>query len=241
MKISLETHKDMRRSLKRSAAHVVATQGLENTTTKLIAAESGLAEAYIYRYYDGKKDLLEQTFLEIDQQIIQVFQRNAEKLFQITHCMQDSCYLLWKAYWNYLVQDADQTVFHSRFYYSAYYTKQIEEARKRNLTAFQEIILTFDEQYGLTITHEDTWLRIIHMMESTLSYAMRVIRCEYESSEEHVKRIFDTVFPPVMTLICPTPIWNQCLRVQGKDDCLNLHEQDIQNGIIQHCPVLDAR
>ena len=71
------------------------------------------------------------------------------------------------------------------------------------------------------------------MMESTLSYAMRVIRCEYESSEEHVKRIFDTVFPPVMTLICPTPIWNQCLRVQGKDDCLNLHEQDIQNGIIQ--------
>ena len=41
-----------------SAVRVVARDGLEKTTTKAIASEAKLNEAYIYKCFSGKDDLL---------------------------------------------------------------------------------------------------------------------------------------------------------------------------------------
>ena len=49
---------EMRQVFIDSAVRVVARDGLEKTTTKAIASEAKLNEAYIYKCFSGKDDLL---------------------------------------------------------------------------------------------------------------------------------------------------------------------------------------
>ena len=53
---------NMHRALMNSAIHVVSEQGIHKATTKALAQNSGVNEAYIYRLFSGKEDLLKQTF-----------------------------------------------------------------------------------------------------------------------------------------------------------------------------------
>lgn len=53
---------EMRQVFIDSAVRVVARDGLEKATTKAIAAEAGLNEAYIYKCFAGKDELLSEAF-----------------------------------------------------------------------------------------------------------------------------------------------------------------------------------
>lgn len=53
---------EVREALLNSTVRIVAQYGLERTTTKLIAADTQINEAYIYRCYDSKDSLLQATF-----------------------------------------------------------------------------------------------------------------------------------------------------------------------------------
>ena len=55
--MSLEIQ-EMRQSFIDSAIRIVARDGMEKTTTKAIAAEAKLNEAYIYKCFSGKDELL---------------------------------------------------------------------------------------------------------------------------------------------------------------------------------------
>lgn len=52
---------EVREALLNSTVRIVAQYGLERTTTKLIAADAQINEAYIYRCYDSKDSLLQAT------------------------------------------------------------------------------------------------------------------------------------------------------------------------------------
>lgn len=56
----------MKQIFMESAVHVVARDGLEKTTTKAIAAQAGLNEAYIYKCFCGKDQLLSAAFHQED-------------------------------------------------------------------------------------------------------------------------------------------------------------------------------
>lgn len=45
-----------------SAIRVVAREGLDKATTKAIAADAGLNEAYIYRCFESKEAMLRDAF-----------------------------------------------------------------------------------------------------------------------------------------------------------------------------------
>lgn len=49
---------EVREALLNSTVRIVSQYGLERTTTKLIAADAQINEAYIYRCYDSKDSLL---------------------------------------------------------------------------------------------------------------------------------------------------------------------------------------
>ena len=52
----------MKQAFMESAVRIVAREGLAKTTTKAIAAEAGLNEAYIYKCFNGKDELLSEAF-----------------------------------------------------------------------------------------------------------------------------------------------------------------------------------
>ena len=58
---------NMRQAFMESTVRVVARDGVEKATTKSIAAEAKLNEAYIYKCFSGKDELLGETFLMEDE------------------------------------------------------------------------------------------------------------------------------------------------------------------------------
>lgn len=55
------TQADRKLALLGSTIRVIARDGLDKTTTKAIATEANLNEAYIYQLFDGKEDLLKKS------------------------------------------------------------------------------------------------------------------------------------------------------------------------------------
>lgn len=66
---------------------VVARDGLDKTTTKAIATEAGLSEAYIYRCFESKEALLCAAFHMEDVAFAYFLKQNLVGIF----CLQHSC------------------------------------------------------------------------------------------------------------------------------------------------------
>ena len=60
-------HYDVSSTLINSTISVIANEGLDRTTTKAIVHGTSINEAYIYRYFSDKEDLLAKTFAELDE------------------------------------------------------------------------------------------------------------------------------------------------------------------------------
>ena len=61
---------DMREKLIARTITVIATEGLDKTTTKAITTGTGINEAYIYRHFSDKKDLLSKAFDKLDEELV---------------------------------------------------------------------------------------------------------------------------------------------------------------------------
>jgi AcrR family transcriptional regulator len=66
---------EMRQVFIDSAVRVVARDGMEKTTTKAIASEAKLNEAYIYKCFSGKDDLLSAALHMEDVNIANLLQK----------------------------------------------------------------------------------------------------------------------------------------------------------------------
>jgi len=56
---------ELRRRLIDGTIHVIAQDGLDKATTKQIRIETSINQAYIYRCFEDKEDMLKKTFEEL--------------------------------------------------------------------------------------------------------------------------------------------------------------------------------
>ncbi len=65
-----DVNETRRRELISAAIKVIAENGLENTATNMICAESGINVAYIYRFFESKEDLIAKSFEYVDDEFL---------------------------------------------------------------------------------------------------------------------------------------------------------------------------
>ena len=61
---------ELRRRLIDGTIHVIAQDGLDKATTKQIGIETSINQAYIYRCFENKEDMLKKTFEELDDELV---------------------------------------------------------------------------------------------------------------------------------------------------------------------------
>ena len=87
---------EMRQVFIESAVRVVARDGMEKTTTKAIAAEAKLNEAYIYKCFSGKDDLLSAAFHMEDVNFVDLLQKTLPVMHTPGLSWEERLYILWK-------------------------------------------------------------------------------------------------------------------------------------------------
>ncbi len=120
----MERNKEsMRELFINSAIHVVYRDGLENATTALIAKGVELNEAYIYRCFKNKDDLLAQTFAFIDARFLKFVLDNFAVMQYDGEEYQAKCRALFNKCWDYIMGYPEHVIFYVRYYYSSLFQK----------------------------------------------------------------------------------------------------------------------
>lgn len=184
----MESISDMRRVFMESAVHVAARDGLEKTTTKAIAKEAGRNEAYIYKCYSGKDELLKDAFLQEDINFVELLDTALDIMHLPGFTWKERAFLLFRRSWDFILEYADDFIFYIRYYYSAAcrdYAYADHEACYRPV--IDRVRDAFRENVNVKL--------LIHQVFITmLVFGTKVIYGELEHSEDTARMVFEQIY-----------------------------------------------
>ena len=179
---------EMRQVFIDSAVRVVARDGMEKTTTKAIASEAKLNEAYIYKCFSGKDYLLSAALHMEDVNFANLLQKTLPIMHMPGLSWKERAYILWKKSWELVLSKPADCIFYIRYYYSA---SCRAHAYETHLACFQPLIEKASKSFKPG-TYMDMF---IHQVFSTmLFFASRVMNGELENSEETTQWAFEQIY-----------------------------------------------
>ena len=179
---------EMRQVFIDSAVRVVARDGMEKTTTKAIASEAKLNEAYIYKCFSGKDDLLSAALHMEDVNFANLLQETLPVMHMPGLSWKERAYILWKRSWDFILNEPADCIFYIRYYYSA---SCRAHAYETHLACFRPLI----EKASKSFKPGTNMDMLIHQIFSTmLFFASRVLGGELENSEETTAWAFEQIY-----------------------------------------------
>nr|WP_326208424.1 TetR/AcrR family transcriptional regulator [uncultured Oscillibacter sp.] len=185
---------DTRTRIIYAAMKAVRQYGLEGVRIQNVSELAGISPGAIYRYFDGKDQLLAECFTYVDKQAAEIFEHlKLTPLAMVTDPM-GAVKGLWLPYFRFWVARPDETIFYHRFRDSAFFPKY---DKSRDVTYFK----TFIGMVGLfkkvfprldQINQDLLWL---HVLTSTVMYAKYVV----EGILPNDQKTEDTVFQLLST------------------------------------------
>ena len=168
------TKQELKAMLHRSAFHLVAESGVESLTVRKVSAGCGLSDPYIYQCYSDLKELLTDAFLITDREVAELMRDTVKTLsFEGEKDLRQNCWVLWSAYWDYLMRDPEKTVFYWRFYQSGYYNREILEQRRKNFRVFTSFVGSAGKKLGADDSKSLDAI-ISCVIDSTVSVAVKM-------------------------------------------------------------------
>ena len=200
---------EMRQSFIDSAIRIVARVGMEKTTTKAIAAEAKLNEAYIYKCFSGKDELLSAALHMEDENFANLLQKTLPVMHMQGFSWKERAYILWKKSWDFILKEPADCIFYIRYYYSA--SCRIH-AYETHLACFKPLIEKASKSFK-PATNMDM---LIHQIFSTmLFFASRVLGGELENSEETTAWAFEQIY----SFVVPN-VKDEVLEEEGRKGAL---------------------
>lgn len=182
------TQNRIRNALMDGAIKVVARDGLEKITTRSIASECDLHDAYIYRYFIDKDDLLMRTFIREDKAMTARIKENLEKSDLKGKSIEEVLRAIVMPIWEFLMENEDVCKFYVRYYYSIHFEKDaIEEFREDNRT----LRGTFEDLFP---QGADLELMFHYHMDTLLNIAMKVTTDEIKKTPDIGERVFKLLY-----------------------------------------------
>jgi len=173
-----------------SAAYKAVRQyGLDGVRIQNISQIAGISPGALYRYFNGKDDLLEEAFVCIDKQVADIYARMD---FDFRAMLDDpigAVKQLWVPYFRFWITHPDETVFYFRFRDSEAF-RRFDETR--DVTFFKKFILivyAFHSSFPQIeqMNQELLWL---HILTSTVMYAKNVVEGVLPCDENTEDTIF---------------------------------------------------
>lgn len=182
---------EIRRAMIDGTIHVVARDGLDKATTKLLAAEAGVNEAYIYRFFDGKEDMLVKTFTTLDLELSGKILECMPAMANSNISIENRCWMLFSCVWNFLLCNSEKCLCFIRYYYSPYFIKySSKEHKEMYQTVVEKIQPAFKEG-------ADVWMLLNYILDVMLAYSIRVFNGELANDAKTAEYVYNLVYSGV--------------------------------------------
>lgn len=203
------TREELKQRLQRSVYRVVAEEGIEGVTVRKVSKGCGLSDPYIYQCYKDLFDLMETSFFEVDNKVagmIQELIQNQGAELRHPQDLERMCWTLWSAYWEFLMNDPEQTIFYWRFYQSAHYTKEILKVRQQGYEVFVNYVEEVGKMFGVSDLM-DTEVIVSNIIDSTVSVAVKMHLGYMDRTALKAQTIYKSVFALLFHLL-HIDVWN---------------------------------
>ena len=189
------TQTRIRTALMDSSIKVEAREGLDKFTTRSIASECDLHDAYIYRYFIDKDDLLKKAFLREDRVLTEKIMSNAGVFEMEGLSFRERLRAMWMPAWEHLMENPDVCKFYVRYYYSVHYENDaIEEFKANNLELKRKFA-------SLLPDGTDVEMIFQYNVDTLLHLAMKVTSGEIENTEDMPERVFHLLYSVNMAFV----------------------------------------
>jgi len=181
----------MREKLIARTITVIATEGLDKTTTKAITTGTGINEAYIYRHFSDKKDLLSKAFDKLDEELVAKVMQHLPVMYMQELEYELRCRVFFEAVWKFLLGNKEKCLAFVQYYYSLYFTKYSAESHKRR---YIPIVEKFKDAFK---DEADVWMILNHILNVMLDFAVKVHNDQMPSEDNYSEHVFLVIYRSV--------------------------------------------
>ncbi len=190
--------KPMRMALLHSTIAVIARDGLENATTKAIATEANINEAYIYRIFEDKESMLHEAFVYLDNELVARMLVHMPLMYTKGWDFETRCRALFCAMWGFIIDNRDECLFFLRYYYSSYFRKHsFDDHRARYERVIELITPAFRPRANV-------WMLLNHMLNVMLDFAVKIYDGVLENSDDTAQHIFLVIYASIKPYLVHT-------------------------------------
>ena len=193
--LSQREHQEKRQKLIDSTIQLVAERGIGDISTKNIGLVSGINEAYIYRYFESKEDLLVKAFSYVDNGFLGMILENHPILQYESVEYEERCRLLFNACWRFIRSHPRKLVFYVRYYYFAFFEKySAQEHERRYAVLMEKMQPAFPDSVSVSML-------LHYILDNLLGMAVKHLNDPEEKAEETAEACFRLIFAVVRACI----------------------------------------
>ena len=184
-------HYDVQSRLIGQTIIVIAENGLDKTTTKAIVKGTDINEAYIYRYFSDKEDLLSHVFDTLDEELVAKVMQHLPVMYMRELEYELRCRVFFEAVWKFLLGNKEKCLAFVQYYYSPYFTKYSAESHKRR---YIPVVEKFKEAFK---DEADVWMILNHILNIMLDFAVKAHNGQMPKEDSYVEHVFLVIYASV--------------------------------------------
>ena len=179
---------NMKETLLARTITVIASEGLDKTTTKAIVTGTGINEAYIYRNFSDKEDLLAKAFEEVDREIVDKAMEHISAMYTRDMGYEARCRYFFFSMWEYFLDNKEKSLTFIRYYYSPYFKKYSAEAHRQR---YECLVSNFEHSFAPDI---DAKILLNYIFNIMLNFAVKVFDGELPNDDNTSMQIFGLIY-----------------------------------------------
>ena len=172
-----------------AAMKAVRQYGLEGVRIQKISELAGLSPGTLYRYFDGKDQLMLECFTYVDKQAAEIFEHLRFDPQALLTDPMGAVRSLWIPYFRFWVARPDETVFYHRFRDSTFFPAYDRVRDASYFGAFVEMVRSFMLMFPC-VREMNQNLLWLHVLTTTVLYAKYVVEGVLPDNEETEETVF---------------------------------------------------
>lgn len=193
---------DTKSKILSAAMKAVRQYGLEGVRIQKISELAGLSPGTLYRYFDGKDQLMLECFVYVDKQAAAIFEylRFDPQVMQ-TDPM-GAIKGLWLPYFRFWTARPDETVFYHRFRDSTFFPAYDLIRNVDYFDAFRDMVRAFMDAFP-SLRQMNQHLLWLHVLTTTVLYAKYVVEGVLPDNEETEETVFQLLTTGLSGFLVP--------------------------------------
>ena len=160
-------------------------------TTKEIGKVTAINEAYIYRFFEDKEDLITKAFESLDEELVSKAMLYVSVMYMQELEYEMRCWIFFTSVWEFLLGNREKCLAFIRYYYSPSFAKYSAASHKKR---YMPLVEKFQDAFR---DEANVWMILNHILNTMLDFAVKVFDGAVPNDNDTAEHVFRLIYVSV--------------------------------------------